>query len=250
MSFVISAARAYLIIWFQSRHAMQLEILALRHQLAVYQNGVKRPPLQPADRFFWVWLARLWSGWQHTLEFVQPRTVLAWQKQRFRDYWRRLSQSGKPGRPVISKEVRDLIRDMWRSNPTWGSPRIVDELRKLDITVAKSTVEKYRPRVRKPPSPTWRAFLANHVKDIVACDFFTVPTDAPARASHARVQVSRSRSAIPVGIWSNLSTFSPTMALAVSRRVSRKDEKLVRQLGGDDGHKASGLSAGSVGLKP
>jgi transposase InsO family protein len=52
----------------------------------------------------------------------------------------------------------------------------VGELRKLGITVAKSTVESYRPRLRKPPSPTWRAFLANHVKDLVACDFFTVPT--------------------------------------------------------------------------
>jgi putative transposase len=110
------------------------------------------------------------------LEIVQPRTVLAWQKKRFRDYWRCLSQSSKPGRPTISKEVIDLIRDMWRSNPTWGSPRIVGELRKLGITVAKSIVEKYRPRIRKPPSPTWRAFLANHVKDIVACDFFIVPT--------------------------------------------------------------------------
>jgi hypothetical protein len=65
---------------------------------------------------------------------------------------------------------------MWRSNPTWGSPRIVGELRKLGIIVAKSTVEKYRPRDRKPPSPTWQAFLSNHVKDIVTCDFFTVPT--------------------------------------------------------------------------
>jgi hypothetical protein len=155
---------------------MQLEILALRHQLAIYQNSVKRPQLQPADRFFWAWFSRLWSGWQHTLEIVQPRTVLAWQKKRFRDYWRCLSQSSKPGRPTISKEVIDLIRDMWRSNPTWGSPRIVGELRKLGITMAKSIVEKYRPRIRKPPSPTWRAFLANHVKDIVACDFFIVPT--------------------------------------------------------------------------
>ena len=65
---------------------------------------------------------------------------------------------------------------MWRSNPTWGSPRIVGELRKLGINVAKSTVEKYRPRGPKPSSPTWKAFLKNHVKDIVACDFFIVPT--------------------------------------------------------------------------
>jgi transposase InsO family protein len=65
---------------------------------------------------------------------------------------------------------------MWRANPTWGSPRIMGELRKLGIDVAKSTVEKYRPRPHKPPSPTWRAFLNNHVNDLVACDFFTVPT--------------------------------------------------------------------------
>jgi hypothetical protein len=65
---------------------------------------------------------------------------------------------------------------MWRSNPTWGAPRIVGELRKLGINVAKSTVETYRPRPCKLSSPTWKAFLNNHVQDIVACDFFTVPT--------------------------------------------------------------------------
>jgi putative transposase len=71
MSPVISAALAYLTLWFQSRHAMQMEILALRHQLAVYQHSVKRPQLQPADRLFWAWLSQLWSGWQQVLEFVQ-----------------------------------------------------------------------------------------------------------------------------------------------------------------------------------
>jgi len=147
-----------------------------RHQLVVYQHSIKRPRLQPAERLLWVWLSKLWSGWQQALEFVQPRTSITWQNKRFRDYWRQLSQSGKPGRPVISKEVRELIQDMWRSNPTWGSPRIVGELRKLGIHVAKSSVEKYRPRPTKPSSPTWKSFLNNHVKDIVACDFFTVTT--------------------------------------------------------------------------
>jgi putative transposase len=81
-----------------------------------------------------------------------------------------------PGRPAISKDVRERIQDMWLSNPLWGAPRIVGELQKLGINVAKSTVEKYRPRIRKPPSPTWKAFLHNHVQDLMACDFFTVPT--------------------------------------------------------------------------
>ena len=103
MPSVISAAFAYLASWFKSRHAMQLEILALRHQLAVYQHCVKRPKLQPSDRLLWAWLSRLWFGWRQALEFVQPRTVIAWQKKRFRDYWRRLSQNGKPGRSTIAK---------------------------------------------------------------------------------------------------------------------------------------------------
>lgn len=82
---------------------------------------------------FWAWLSRLWLGWQDALAFVQPRTVIVWQQQRFRDHWQRVSQQGKPSRPAIAKEVREFIQDMWRANPTWGSPRIVGELRKLDI---------------------------------------------------------------------------------------------------------------------
>ena len=65
---------------------------------------------------------------------------------------------------------------MSEANTGWGSPRIVGELRKLGIDVAKSTVEKYRVRPKKPPSPTWKAFLKNYVRDLVSIDFFVVPT--------------------------------------------------------------------------
>ena len=121
---VLRALLAFVIALFRSRHSMQLEILALRHQLAVYKQSVHRPRLRPTDRLFWMWLSRLWSRWQEALAFVQPRTVIAWQQRRFRDHWRRLSQCGTPGRPAIAKDIRDLIRTMWRANPTWGSPRI------------------------------------------------------------------------------------------------------------------------------
>ncbi|MFC1573178.1 integrase, partial [Candidatus Eisenbacteria bacterium] len=72
--------------------------------------------------------------------------------------------------------MRDLIRRMSIANQTWGAPHIVGELRKIGIDLAMSTIEKYMVRRRKPPSPTWRAFLKNHVKDTVAIDFFVVPT--------------------------------------------------------------------------
>jgi len=110
------------------------------------------------------------------LYFVQPRTVTTWQKKRFRDYWRALSQSTKTGRPRISPELRKLIGRMWEANPTWGAPKIVAELAMLGIDVAKSTVEKYKPKRTGPPSPTWRTFLDQHVRDLVSIDFFIVPT--------------------------------------------------------------------------
>ena len=176
MSPVVAALLTCVGSLFRSRYVLALQVLARQHQLAVYKRTVVRPRLRPTERLFWVWLSRLWIGWQALLVFVQPRTVIMWQQKRFRDYWRRMSQQSQPGRPAIAKEVRALIRDMWRSNPTWGSPRIVGALQKFGSTIAKSTGEKYRPRPRKPSSPTWKAFLNNHVKDIVACDFFTVPT--------------------------------------------------------------------------
>jgi len=65
---------------------------------------------------------------------------------------------------------------MWMANPTWGSPRIRDELAKLEITVSDSTIRKYRPQFRSSPSQSWKAFLRNQAKGIVAIDFLTVPT--------------------------------------------------------------------------
>jgi putative transposase len=173
---IVSALLAFLVSLFQSRWAMHLQILALQHQVAVYTQTVHRPRLRTTDRVFWAWLSRLWPGWHKALAFVQPRTVTAWQRQRFRDHWRRLSQSVEPGRPAIAQEVRELIRDMSQANPTWGSPRMVGELQKLGIDVAKSTVEKSRVRLIKPPSPTRKAFIENHRHDMIALDFFTVPT--------------------------------------------------------------------------
>ena len=65
---------------------------------------------------------------------------------------------------------------MRQANPLWGAPRIHGELLKLGIAVAQSTVARYLPRSRKPPSQTWRTFLTNHLAQTVSIDFFTVPT--------------------------------------------------------------------------
>jgi hypothetical protein len=99
--------------------------------------------------------------------------VIAWQRKSFRLFWIR---RGQPGRPTVPKYVRELIRRLARENPLWGAPRIHGELLKLGIDIGETSVGKYMPRQRKPPSQTWRTILENHVKTMVSVDFFTVPT--------------------------------------------------------------------------
>jgi hypothetical protein len=162
---------------FRSRAALQLENLALRHQIGVLQRSTRRGPrLTPVDRLVWVWLSRMWSGWRSTLAIVQPETVLAWHRAGFRLFWTWKVQRGRPGRPVVSREIRDLIRRMCRENSSWGAPRVHGELLKLGIDIGETSVSKYMVRCRTTPSQTWRTFLENHVQQLVSIDFFTVPT--------------------------------------------------------------------------
>jgi len=176
MTHIVFFLLSFLASTFRSRLSLQLEIAALRHQLSAYRLKGQRPRIAPADRLIWSVLAKFWPRWRNVLLFAQPRTVALWQKKRFRDYWRALSQGGRPGRPKIAPELRQLIKRMWRSNPTRGSPRIVAELQKLGIDVVKSTGERYKPHGERFPSATWRTFLDLHLKHLVAIDFFVVPT--------------------------------------------------------------------------
>jgi transposase InsO family protein len=155
---------------------LALENLALRQQLAVYGRMVTRPKLRPTDRLFWVWLARIWAGWRQSLVIVTPGTVLRWQRRRFREHWTKLSDRPSGGRPPVSAEIQALVTRMAAANPLWGAPRSHGELVKLGIDVAERTVSRLLPKRLTPPSQTGRTFLANHVRDLVSIDFFTVPT--------------------------------------------------------------------------
>ena len=161
----------------RSRADLQLENLALRHQINVLRRSAKkRPKLSSGDRLFWVCLSRLWRDWRSMLVIVKPETVVAWHRKGFRLFWTWKVRHGQPGRPVVTREIRDLIRKMCRENPGWGAPRIHGELLKLGIDLGETSVSKYMLRCRKPSSQTWRTFLENHVSQLVSVDFFTVPT--------------------------------------------------------------------------
>jgi len=123
MSSLISALVAALSSAFRTRAALELEILALRHQIGVLQRSArKRPRLTPADRLRWAWLSRFWSEWRTSLVIVKPQTVIAWHRKGFRLFWTWKGRHGPAGRPTVSADVRQLIRRMSQENPLRGTP--------------------------------------------------------------------------------------------------------------------------------
>jgi putative transposase len=153
---------------FRSRAVLELENLALRHQLHVLRRQrPSRPRLITIDRLLWVWLYRLWPRCLDTMVLVKPASVVRWHRQGFRLFWRWRSRSGRPS-------VRDLIRQMSVANRLWGAPRLHGELLKLGIEISQATVAKYMVRRPGRPSPTWRSFLRNQATGIAAIDMFVV----------------------------------------------------------------------------
>ena len=126
----------------RSRAALHLEIIALRHQLAVVKRSRRqRLRLTSVDRLLWAWLSRAWRGWRSAIHIVTPETVVAWHRRGFRLFcaWKSRQRTGRPGAPP---DVRNLIRELSTANPLWGAPRIHGELQKLGISVSQSTVAK------------------------------------------------------------------------------------------------------------
>ena len=158
------------------QHDLLPENLFLRQQLQVALRSRRRPRLHSWDKLFWVFARRLHGDWRRHLVLVRPETVIRWHRQGWRLYWRWRSRP-RLGRPRLSVEVRELIATMAQENPLWGTERIRGELLKLGIRVSARSIRRYRRRGRsRPPSQSWRTFLANHAHAIWAADLFVVQT--------------------------------------------------------------------------
>ena len=178
MATTIVTGVARLVFWtlralFLSRQSLAIENLGLRQQVAALKFKRPRPLLDTLDRAFWIALREVWADWVDSLVIVKPETVVKWQRQGFRCYWRFISR----GRPRIRPHIREVIRRMARENLTWGAPRIHGELLKLGFCVSERTVSRYMPRRRRPGAVAqWRTFLRNHGQLLVGMDFLVVPT--------------------------------------------------------------------------
>jgi putative transposase len=187
----------------RSKPELVAENALLRQQLLVLRRSVQRPRCTAADRALLVLLASRLRTWRSALLLVQPDTLLRWHRQLFRQFWRRKSRSAAVARrPKMAADTIALIREMAATNPLWGAERIRGELLKLDIHVAKWTVQQYMRGARPPrrTGQTWATFLHNHADDIWACDFLPV-TDLLFRPVYAYFVIALgSRRVVHVGV--------------------------------------------------
>ncbi len=157
----------------------EIELLVLRHELAVLRRQVVRPRFRPADRAVLTALARLLPKRRWSAVLVRPETVRRWHRDAVARRWT-YPRKG-PGRPPFDRMVRELIVRLAAENPTWGYRRVQGELARLGIKIAASTVWEVLRRAGVPPTPrraseSWRDFLRAQAAGILACDFVTVDT--------------------------------------------------------------------------
>ena len=135
----------------RERVHLALEVMALRHQLAVLARSGKRPHFSPVDRCFWVLLSTMWARWTVALAIVQADTVRRWRRQ---GLWRSLRwwpPGKRPGRSTITAETRAMIRRLSQENALWGAPRFMANSPCLACKVSRTTVATYM------SAPTWSA---------------------------------------------------------------------------------------------
>lgn len=177
---IATTALQYFVRWNRPSQTLAAENLFLRKQLALFQEREIKPRrADGATRAALVWLSRVFE-WRDALVVVKPATLIRWHREGFRQYWKLKS---RPGRPVLPREVRLMIRRLALENLTWGEERIANELLlKLGLRVSPRTVRKYMPEHlgdgpgRGSADQRWTIFVRNHAEAIVACDFFTVVT--------------------------------------------------------------------------
>ena len=248
-SFVDLALRCVLellVVCWRSAEAKEVEILVLRHQLAVLRRQHPRPRLQPQDRALLAALSRLLPRSRWSIFVVTPETLLRWHRRMVRRHW--TYPARRRGRPPVPNHVQTVIVRLATENPRWSYQHIRGELLHLGFRVSASSIARVLRGNGLQPAPcrtarsmTWRSFLRRRqTAGIVACDFLTVDTVFLQRLYvlffiqlHNRRVHLAGVTANPTGAWvaqqaRNLAVALNEEATAVRFLIRDRDSKFTR----------------------
>ena len=233
----------------KTKKQLLTENALLRQQLIVLNRQVNKPEFKPLDRFIFVVLASLVADWKQALLILKPDTLLRWHRQGFKLLWKLKSRArSKERKPKISEETIALIKKLAKENRLWGAERIRGELLKLNVKVAKRTIQKYMREVRTTTTPTgqtWGTFLKNHADEIWACDFLPV-TNLFFKQIYAFFIVEHSsRRVVHFGVTSHPTQEWVTQQLKEATPFEHKPKYLIRDRDSSFGHQFDAVARAS-----